>query len=226
MENQFCVPHFSDVFLFEVLDAVFDEFVRDQHGEGYCEVRNAGVPINWVHEFPEELEDEDRAETHEEDDVVTDHFEDQVAVNFDAEVQTAADGVKFGDFGELHGDCVSDDEKVQVKFPLLIGSEKAEGEVEDGKVTDAGVEDGTVNVKVIVTEDEGKEESDGKESVRDVLWRLDLEVPVDVKGEKEKRRRVDFFGDKEDEVVLDFLGKGDRGHIELSKNELEIMPTR
>jgi hypothetical protein len=76
---------------------------------------------------------------------------------------------------------------------------------------------------VIVTEDEGKEESDGKESVRDVLWRLDLEVPVDVKGEKEKRRRVDFFGDKEDEVVLDFLGKGDRGHIELSKNELEIM---
>jgi hypothetical protein len=224
MEDQFGVPQFADVFLFQVLNSVFDEFVRDQNGERYREVRNAGVPVNGVDEFPEKLEDENGSETHEEDDVVTDHFEDHVAVNFDAEVQTAADGVQFGDFGELHGDCVSDDEKVQVKFPLFVSSEEAEGKVENGKVTDTGVEDGTVNVKVVVTEEEGEEKSDGKESVRDVLGRLDLEVSVHVKGEKEKGRRVDLFSDKEDEVVLDFLCKGDRGHIELSKNEKEIMP--
>ena len=59
---------------------------------------------------------------------------------------------------------------VQVKFPLLIGGKQTQSEVEDGEVPDSTVEDRTVNVKVVVTEEEGKDKTDGEEGVRNVSW--------------------------------------------------------
>ncbi len=139
-------------------------------------------------------------------------------VNLDANVKTAADGGQLGDFGVLHGDRVSDDENVQVKFALLIGRQQTQSEVEDGQVTDSTVEDWTVNIKVIVAEKECEDKTDDKEGVCDVSGRLNLEMTVHVKCEEKKGRRIDFFGKELDEMFLDFFCNFSLFHLGLSNN--------
>lgn len=226
MLDHFCISQFGDVFFLQFLDAALDEFVGDQDGKRHCEVRNAWVPVHWLDQFPEELEHEDRAEPNEEDDIVANHLEDHVFVNLDTEVKTAANGVQLGDFWVLHGDWVSNDEEVQVKFPLFVGGQQTQSHVEDGEVPDSAVEDGTVNEEVVVTEEECEEKTDGEEGVGDVSGWLDLEMAVDVKCEEKGWRRVDFFGDEDDEMLLNLLDNWGVFHMELSNNYLEIVPTK
>ena len=75
---------------------------------------------------------------------------------------------------------------------------------------------------MIVTEEKGEDQTNGKESVCNVIGRLNLEMAIDVECEEEKWRRIDLFGKELDEVLFNFLGKLRALHIELSNYYLEI----
>jgi hypothetical protein len=226
MLNQLDVPQLSDIFFFELLDSVINQFVRDQDGERHYEVRKARVSFDWINQFPEEFEDKNRAKTHEIYDVISHNFKDHVFVNLDANIKTAAYCVEFADFRILHGYGVSYNEKIQIKFPLLICRNQTKSEVENGEVPDSAVEDWTVNVKMVVTKEKCEDKADGEEGVRNVSGWLNLEMAVNVKCEEEKGRRVDFFSKEHDEMFLNFLFNVRALHIEFSNYYLEITPAK